>query len=206
MSGGSVTNELTILVVCTGNICRSPLAEQLLRAQFAARGIKVTITSAGTGAVEGLPMDETSASLSRELGGKPDGFSSTLLRASLIANADLILTATREQRSDVARLLPRAAPNTFTLNELARKIRDIPLIAAEEYPARADDTARSIAKQLTAMRGLTAPAPQPSADDIEDPFHQPRDFQNQIGLSIDAAVTSIVSAFIAPNAGENVSA
>ncbi|MBP6133345.1 MAG: low molecular weight phosphotyrosine protein phosphatase, partial [Thauera sp.] len=48
-----------ILTLCTGNICRSPLAEFLLRDRLAARGRAATVASAGIGALVGHPADET---------------------------------------------------------------------------------------------------------------------------------------------------
>lgn len=188
-------SALNILVVCTGNACRSPLAEQLLRTNFAAAGVDVTVSSAGTDATAGLPMDTMSAELSQQLGGDPHLFRSTALTAELIATADLILTATRAHRSTVARLLPRAAPKTFTLTELARIVTGTADIAAAEVPALLDGSARSIAQQFTAMRGLTAPPLDAGENDIDDPFGRDRDVHTMVSTRIDAAVRSISAAF-----------
>ena len=50
-----------ILIVCTGNICRSPLAEQLLRQNLTAAGIDAVVTSAGTRAMTGSAMTPEAA-------------------------------------------------------------------------------------------------------------------------------------------------
>lgn len=56
----------TVLVVCTGNICRSPLAEALLRTRFAGSGLRVH--SAGTHALPGVPMTDPAQQVARARG------------------------------------------------------------------------------------------------------------------------------------------
>lgn len=112
------TGILSILTVCTGNICRSPLAEQLLRLRLDAQ--RFTVSSAGTMAIVGDPMDPEAAEQSRLLGANPDGFVSRQLRGGLIVASDLVLTATIAHRELVVRDYPRAAGRVFTLAEFAR--------------------------------------------------------------------------------------
>lgn len=118
-----------ILTVCTGNICRSPQAEQLLRARFAAAHAAAgpdapwelpEVSSAGTRALVGEPMTEQAAKLSFKNGGDPIGHAGRLLTAALVEEADLILAMSREHRAYVAKLVPSASRRTFTLREFAR--------------------------------------------------------------------------------------
>jgi protein-tyrosine phosphatase len=193
----SETEEFSILVVCAGNLCRSPIAEQLLRTRFAAAGVSATITSAGLEATEGEPMDPMAAGLSRTYGGDPEGKTSVFLKAGLIANADLVLTATREQRAQVARMLPRSTKNTFTIKQFARMIEGLSELNPADAPTRADSFSSSVVTQLAATRGFLPPLPHPEDDDIEDPYRQSQATYDRVGKSLDAAVTTIVSAFVA---------
>ena len=115
-----------ILIVCTGNICRSPLAEQLLRQNLTAAGIDAVVTSAGTRAMTGSAMTPEAAALSSQYGASNTDHVARQLTEKLIADADLVLTATRDHRRDVVTMLPKATRYTFTLNQFAR------LVAAAE--------------------------------------------------------------------------
>ncbi|HWU68151.1 MAG TPA: low molecular weight protein-tyrosine-phosphatase [Stenotrophobium sp.] len=79
-----------ILVVCTGNICRSPMAEQLLRERTAAKGIKVS--SAGTGAMAGWPADELAQEVMREHGHDISAHRAQQITLPMLTGSDLILT------------------------------------------------------------------------------------------------------------------
>ncbi len=115
---------MRVLHVCTGNICRSPMAERLMAAEFAAAfpgQAVVDVRGAGTyGGHQGEPMHHHAAQVLGERSVDASGFSSTWLREPQIAWAELVLTATAEHRSEVLRLEPRALRRTFTLRELAR--------------------------------------------------------------------------------------
>jgi protein-tyrosine phosphatase len=106
-----------VLVVCEGNLCRSPLAERLLRLRLADSGVRVA--SAGVHAVVGAPMDASAAAELTRLGGDPSGFEARQLTASMATEADLVLAATRALRGRVVAAAPAALKRTFTLLELA---------------------------------------------------------------------------------------
>ena len=118
-----------ILLVCTGNICRSPLAEQLLRARFEAIGLQAEVHSAGTHAMVASPMTEEAAALALKHGAHSTQHAARQLTEQLVGEADLILTATRDHRREVVTLLPKATRYTFTLNQFAR------LVSAPAEPA-----------------------------------------------------------------------
>lgn len=79
-----------ILVVCTGNICRSPMAEELLRSSVAGRGI--TVSSAGTSAMVGYPADDTARMLMREHGFDIEAHRGQQIVLPMLTHSDLILT------------------------------------------------------------------------------------------------------------------
>ena len=84
-------------MVCEGNLCRSPLAERLLRLRT--KGSDVHVTSAGVIAAVGEPIDPLAADELVRLGGDPEGFEARRLTPAMLEDADLVLTATRAIRS-----------------------------------------------------------------------------------------------------------
>ena len=113
--------EFAILTVCSGNICRSPLAEQLLRAGLS-DWADLTVSSAGTIAMEGDKMPDEAAALSVRYGGSPSAHAARQLIEAQIRQADLVLGMSRDHRRAVVQLLPSASRYTFTLREFARLV------------------------------------------------------------------------------------
>jgi protein-tyrosine-phosphatase len=89
-----------VLLVCTGNICRSPLAEALLRRELERRGADgIEVGSAGTGAWDGAPASEGAYLVGLEHGLDLSDHKARLLTREAVRDADLILTMSRHQRS-----------------------------------------------------------------------------------------------------------
>jgi protein-tyrosine-phosphatase len=94
-----------IIFVCTGNTCRSPMAEGLLRQALSARGIDhVTVASAGTGAWEGAPASEGAYLVGLEHGLDLSEHRARLLTRDLVREADLVLTMSGHHLARVAEL------------------------------------------------------------------------------------------------------
>jgi len=106
----------TILFVCTGNVCRSPMAEELLRAALKGDP-NYRVLSAGIGALDGQPVTEESVVAMAELGHDIAAHASQSLRVPLIESADFIFTMTRQQQDAIQTLFPMAAEKTFLLRE-----------------------------------------------------------------------------------------
>jgi len=106
----------TFLFICTGNICRSPMAEGLFRHATQGRTDYRAI-SAGLGAADGLPPSAYSVQAMRELGVDISRQRSQMLTADLIKQADFILGMTHSHVDTITLLYPQAAEKTFLLRE-----------------------------------------------------------------------------------------
>jgi protein-tyrosine phosphatase len=98
----------SILVVCTGNICRSPMAEALLRAHLARLRPQATVSSAGLAALEGRPADPIAVALLAERGIDLSAHRARQITPELVAAAELVLVMEAEQQRHLERLAPSA--------------------------------------------------------------------------------------------------
>jgi low molecular weight protein-tyrosine phosphatase len=151
-----------VLVVCTGNICRSPAAEAHLARGLA--GTDVEVASAGLHACAGEPM---APQMARLLDVPLPPGPARQLHAPMVAGTGLVLAMTRDQRRAVVTLVPGAVRRTFTvrefadLAELARAGGALPVGAS---PGQVLAAVVSAAPRLRHLRPVGAP------DDVEDPY------------------------------------
>ena len=150
-----------ILVVCTANACRSPLAEQLLRARLADwMPGEFSVSSAGTRAAYNHPAcREVGRFLDRQ-GLDQVAHHPRQLTRELIDDAQLVLTADRDHRAAVARLDPEARRRTFTLREAAALAAEAARAAdprGEPGRAAPADRLAGFVDQLNRARGLVEP-------------------------------------------------
>lgn len=162
-----------LLVVCTANICRSPLAAALLEelveyhAPSGARPLEVS--SAGTHARPDLPAVEPMRTIAVEWGLDLSGHRSRTVTRDLAIGADLVVTMEDGHRDRVAGLAPGLAVRTFTIRELADLIVHAAGADAPELVVDAGMTglARSL-HHVRVVRGQPAP-------DFADPIGGPRE-------------------------------
>jgi tRNA threonylcarbamoyl adenosine modification protein (Sua5/YciO/YrdC/YwlC family) len=102
---------LEVMVVCTGNTCRSPMAEGYLRQILPKEWRnKVAVRSSGTGALPGMPATRTAQEAARRAGFNIGRHAATLLTDSLIRQADLIVAMEERHRQAIRDLVPDARP------------------------------------------------------------------------------------------------
>jgi len=157
----------TVLFVCTGNVCRSPMAEGLFRHAVKGRG-DYRVFSAGVGASEGLPPSEHAVRALKELGIDISQQRSRMLSAELVRQADYIFGMTHSHVDAILLLYPQAAEKTFLLREFDETLdsfeNDIPDPiggSLEVYYICRDQIEQGILSMLKFIEQTSAPASGP---------------------------------------------
>jgi protein-tyrosine phosphatase len=116
-----------IMFVCTGNLCRSPMAEGLLRKRLADRGLDARhkVASTGTWAVEGRPASEHAITVMAERGIDITDHIAQTITAEEVAAADLILVMSREHKQIIHNTWPQYDWKVHRLSEIAGKRKDV---------------------------------------------------------------------------------
>jgi protein-tyrosine phosphatase len=180
-----------VLVVCTGNVHRSPLIERLFVQRLGPQGRQsIRISSAGTAAQHGTPMAPQTAALLMELGGDPDGAAARRLTGDLVNRSALVLGAAAEHREAAVRMSPVwALPRAFTLREFARLLRPGDAVGRSD-PA---DRLAAMAESAAARRGSGGAT---DYDDVDDPQGASPEVARLCAARIEEAVEWIVRAVL----------
>ena len=179
----------TVLVVCTGNVCRSPYIERRLRRDLEGTGI--VVTSAGTHALVGRDMDRDSRALLEATGVDAEGFTARQLTTDLVAAADLVLTAAREHRGAAARLHPAALRRAFTLRDFADLVAGLDTRGTMDLDGTTS-WVDAVVRAAADRRGLV-PARQAGVD-VTDPIGGPPALFAQMAAEVDDALAPVVRA------------
>ena len=176
--------SLRVLYVCTGNVCRSPLAELLLRAWLPGQPADF-VSSAGTEALVGQGIDRSTASVLGQLGIDPTRHRARQLEPWMATHADLVLTAEHSHRDAIIADVPTALRRTFTMKEFARLSRRLRPGVGEPH---------EVIAVLAAIRASDGPA-KPGSDDMPDPYlgsiNQARLIARQVNESVQATIAAL---------------
>lgn len=170
------TGVRRILIVCTGNICRSPFGEIVLRERLAGTGIDVS--SAGIGALEGHPVEPAMVVELEKRGMRADGFRAHQIDAFDVQDADLILVMSRRQRRFITEEWPRAAKKTVLMGAA-------PAIADELVGPDPSGAVQAVARRSNA-----------DVVEVEDPYRKDPGVFSRVADEIDAAATALADALI----------
>lgn len=169
-----MSDSFSILAVCTGNLCRSPLAEQLLSDTFWDVP-EISVSSVGTQAVPGQLMAAHSLDIALAMGAT----SAVTHRArritdKILESSDLILAMTREHRRIIVERAPRVTRRVFAVRELARlaaATSDRDLIAEiGKLPAPPVARLQAAVRAATYGRSQIEPLADPADEDVIDPY------------------------------------
>lgn len=197
----------TVLHVCMGNICRSPMAERLLTVAVAeASGVPAPAASAlihshstGTGGWHaGEEMHPSAARQVRGRGGDPAGFAARRLRSEHLDAADLVLVATADQQLYVTALRPDAAGRTFVLGEFGRLLRlveEATLPPPAATPEAVHTRGVALVAAVDTARGGAAALP---GDDLDDPWGRGEKTFTRVADEIEDTLRPLAAALLSP--------
>jgi protein-tyrosine phosphatase len=185
----------SILVVCTGNICRSPIAEGLLRNALQRRfgDAAPVVSSAGTSGLEGSDAMPESVQAAYELGVDIAGHRGRRLTAEMAEASDLLLCMA-SNHSDVLTFEFDLGPRAFTLKELVRLLESLPTLAAGSGP-------EGFVERVAAAQAARAhhDGPKSRDNDIADPLGQPIEAYRAIAWEIDTWMDRLVDGLFGPD-------
>ena len=181
----------SILVVCSGNICRSPIAEGLLRRAIERRDDIETpvLGSAGTIAMEGAPATREAVAAAAERGVDISRHVARRLTDPMIAGADLLVCMAAEHREEIEERVPDARDRSFTLKELTR------LLEHDTAPA---DIRGRIARAARARDDGALTETDRFDQDVVDPLGMPLETYLVIADELDEWIDRLVLGLAGP--------
>lgn len=198
----STDDVFRVLAVCTGNICRSPQAEKLLRARIpAAFGRSsidaLAISSAGTHATDGERMDRYAADEAARLGIHISGaHRARRLHKGQLQQVDLVLGAERRHRDESGRLLRRRSDIAFTIVELTLIVEHLATSRPERVAPLGADGFAAFMRRVVAVAHDARSEALPRAAialDLSDPYRYGPEVYRQSADAIDAQVTRLAA-------------
>lgn len=185
---------IRILTVCTGNICRSPLAAQLLHAKLPSENFE--IRSAGISVLAGDHTPEAAQQVATSLGiSGADEHRAVALATAAVSQAELIFGMERLHRRTAAQADPTAGSRAFTLLEFAHIVSEVSDAQIQTFMHEDVDPEMAALNAVTRMRGVVPRLPDERFYDVEDPYGRSRRAYQRSALQIVSAVDQIVAYF-----------
>jgi len=172
-----------ILIVCTANRCRSPIAEVILRRRLDERGISAAVSSAGF-LEPGWPAADDAVATAAEIGLDLAGHLSRTATAEMVEAADVVIAMERRHVIDLAVLAPGVWPKIYQLRDLVRRAE-----AAERRGA--EQPLEVWLAELGTGRVPASVFSQPASDDIADPVAGPRSAYDSTRVVLDELLSRL---------------
>lgn len=172
--------SLRIVIVCTANVCRSPMAGAMLAAASDAHGLDLDIRTGGLDVHE-LPVDPQAVAAMAARGLDISEHVPHLVEPADVDEADVVLTMTREHLRRIATDFPDSFPRTFTVKEMVRRLGRFGV------PSPFDTTRLHDGRSPADLMGDSID------DDILDPFGGPPDVYRHCVDELDTATGSIAT-------------
>ena len=185
-----------VLVVCTGNICRSPMAEGFLNDLLDLHvdlGEPIEVSSAGTSAWDGSPATMEAIKAADERESDISAHRARRLQAHHIERADLVLAMTQDHAVATIQLVPPAAARTFTLKELVQIIEtrtDRPEPVGSNAERLREHVKRADQARLNGFEGNRFDL------DVVDPIGLSQDTYRAVAWELDQLCTRLVDAML----------
>lgn len=175
----------SVLLICTGNIARSPMAQALLQRSLDQVGVVASVESSGT--MDWLrPAEPEAVEVMAEMGLDISSHVSRPLSVDQIRSVDLVIGLAREHVRDAALLLPDALPQMFTLKEIVRRSGDV-------MGPGTSESLTSWLSRLAADRTLDSLLGDSVTDDIIDPIGLPVSEYRNTAAEISQLTASLAS-------------
>ena len=171
-------------MVCTGNLCRSPMAEAVLRHRLQERGCDIEVASVGTWASFGQPATPEAIAVLRGRGIDLSGHNSRAVDPRELASADLIVAMTSVHRRELLQIAPEVEDKLILMKELVELALDptVPLSTEE---------------RLERLLGATRPRWR-RALDLDDPMGKPVGAYERTLAHLELGISVLVEALCGP--------
>lgn len=184
-----------IVFVCTANLCRSPMAEHLMRERLRVRNVGWTISSVGTHARPGTSLDPNARSVLRRRGAPASrNWASRVMSAKVLQSADLVLAVTHAHLGWVMTLAPSMSRRSFVMGQFATLLDNATGSAA---------TPQDLIELATQARARMQPY-DPARDDLADPIGGSERVFEQCADRIETMLSSITR-LVAPGQADSPS-